>query len=141
MAINTNKYEFTSYTPAYLNYVMDPMVLELFNNSLPPEQPDAAAGSAPSEFLPRLQKLTDLGELARVKLAKASQRQCQVGEEVMLRERPLSMEVVGFAAKLAPRYSGPWTIRKKLSPNVYDLQGSHGRRLTKIHIKRFETGQ
>jgi hypothetical protein len=41
----------------------------------------------------------------------------------------------GFAAKLAPKYSGPYTVTKVPSPVVYNLQSPSGQRILRAHIK------
>lgn len=53
----------------------------------------------------------------------------------MCREHPLSVAHKGFAAKLAPKYFGPWTVSRIVSLLVYDLRNTHGRTLRRIHIK------
>lgn len=53
----------------------------------------------------------------------------------MRKEHPLSSADKGFAAKLAPKYSGPYTVIKVRSPVVYDLRDEHGRKVYRIHIK------
>lgn len=94
-----------------------------------------------------MNKLRDAHELARIHLARSATRQAQhynlrhrewfphVGDKVMRCEYPLSVAAKGITVKLAPRYSGPWTIEKRRSTQVYDLRGEKGRRLRRIHVK------
>jgi hypothetical protein len=58
-----------------------------------------------------------------------------VEDKVFKKDNPLSSAVKGFAAKLAPKYSGPFTVCKVWSPVVYDLKTGTGATLRKIHIK------
>jgi hypothetical protein len=51
------------------------------------------------------------------------------------RDHPLSSGAKGFAAKLAPKYSGPYTVTKVLSPVVYNLQSPSGQKILRAHIK------
>lgn len=53
----------------------------------------------------------------------------------MKKEHPLSSAIKGFAAKLAPKYSGPYTVTRKHSPVVYDLVGQNNRKIQRVHIK------
>ncbi|MGH0159284.1 UNVERIFIED_CONTAM: hypothetical protein FKN15_038408 [Acipenser sinensis] len=45
----------------------------------------------------------------------------QVGDKVWVRDHPMSDAKVGFAAKLAPKWRGPATIKKRLGPVNYQL--------------------
>ncbi|MGH0161471.1 UNVERIFIED_CONTAM: hypothetical protein FKN15_067801 [Acipenser sinensis] len=45
----------------------------------------------------------------------------QVGDKVCIRDHPMSDAKVGFAAKLAPKWRGPATIKKRLGPVNYQL--------------------
>ncbi|KAJ8949765.1 hypothetical protein NQ314_008118 [Rhamnusium bicolor] len=93
------------------------------------------------------EKLKETFQLVRVNLARAFTSQghyynlrrrewrCRVGDRVMKRDNPLSSAVRNFAAKLAPKYSGPYTVTKVWSPVVYDLKSDTGRKYARIHIK------
>ncbi|KAJ8937207.1 hypothetical protein NQ314_012004 [Rhamnusium bicolor] len=95
----------------------------------------------------RLEKLKETFQLVRVNLARAFTSQghyynlrrrewrCRVGDRVMKRDNPLSSAVRNFAAKLAPKYSGPYTVTKVWFPVVYDLKSDTGRKYARIHIK------
>jgi transposase InsO family protein len=95
----------------------------------------------------RLRLLKDTFELVRVNLARAFAKQskyynlrhrewrCHLGDRVLKRDHPLSSGAKGSAAKLAPKYSGPYTITKVLSPVVYNLQSPSGRKILRAHIK------
>lgn len=58
-----------------------------------------------------------------------------MGDKVFRREVVLSSAEKGFAAKLAPKYSGPYTVTKVVSPVVYNLKNISGKVLRRIHIK------
>jgi hypothetical protein len=95
----------------------------------------------------RLRLLKDTFELVRVNLARAFAKQskyynlrhrewrCHLGDRVLKRDHPLSSGAKSFAAKLAPKYSGPYTITKVLSPVVYNLQSPSGQKILRAHIK------
>ncbi|KAJ8910889.1 hypothetical protein NQ315_014217 [Exocentrus adspersus] len=93
-----------------------------------PEGPPEEDKEIPTAHTERLQKLQEVYELVRVNLAQAFTSQshyynlrrrewrCHVGDRVMKRENPLSSAAKGFAAKLAPKYSGPYTVTAVASP-------------------------
>jgi transposase InsO family protein len=95
----------------------------------------------------RLRLLKDTFELVRVNLARAFAKQskhynlrhrewrCHLGDRVLKRDHPLSSGAKGFAAKLAPKYSGPHTVTKVLSPVVYNLRSPSGQKILRVHIK------
>ena len=57
----------------------------------------------------------------------------------MKREHYLPSAAKGFAAKLAPKYSGPYTINRVTSLVVSDLKTTAGKIITKVHIKDLKT--
>lgn len=146
LAINTCRHDSTGYTPAYLNFGRElriPTMLTTMENA----ESETNDNTISKVHLERMEKLHESQELARLNIARAAKRQAhhynlrrrdwqpRVGEKVMRREHPLSTAVKGFSAKLAPRYSGPWTVVKSHSPQVHDLRGVQGRRLCRIHVK------
>jgi transposase InsO family protein len=151
-AINSSRHDSTGFSPAFLNFgrEMDPPK-PLYRDPVSREiVQDSPTGEETADFTDqtaRLQKLKDIYELVRINLGRAFSTQsrqynlrrrewrCHVGDKVMKKENPLSSAVKGFAAKLAPKYSGPYTVSKVLSPVVYDLKTSTGATLRKIHIK------
>lgn len=60
---------------------------------------------------------------------------CRVGDQVMHREHQLSSASKGIAARLSPKYSGPFTVVKVHPSVVYDIKTGNGRRLRRVHIK------
>jgi hypothetical protein len=95
----------------------------------------------------RLRLLKDTFELVRVNLARTFAKQskyynlrhrewrCHPGDRVLKRDHPLSSGAKGFAAKLVPKYSGPYTVTNVLSPVVYNLQSPSGQKILRAHIK------
>lgn len=114
---------------------------------LPGEYHQANQRGGTTDHLEHLEKLREAQELARIHLSHTSTRQseyfnrrhrdweCQIGDRVMRREHPLSAAGRGYAAKLAPKYSGPWTVENRVSRLVYNLRKERGRRLHHIHVK------
>jgi len=140
-AYNTAVHDATGYTPAYLNYgreLASPAETEEQNTT--PETPDAMH-----------QKLQEAYELVRVNLAEAFQCQRkyydlrrrawkpQLGEWVLKREHPLSKKADAFNAKLAPKYGGPFEVRKYVSPVIVDLRSKRGKWVRHVHIQDLKT--
>lgn len=147
-AINTAKHESTGFSPAYLNFGREPEIPNAVyrrtdrNNEIVTD--DEGQVRAQSEHL---RTLKEVYELVRVHLARAQATQshhydlrrrewrCRLGDQVMKREHTLSSADKGVAAKLSPKYSGPYTVVKVHSPVVYDLKAENGRKLNRLHIK------
>jgi hypothetical protein len=95
----------------------------------------------------RLRLSKDTFELVRMNLACAFAKQskyynlrhrewrCHLGDRVLKRDHPLSSGAKGLAAKLVPKYSGPYTITKVVSPVVYNLRSPSGQKILRAHIK------
>jgi hypothetical protein len=137
-AFNTSRHESTRNTPALLNFGRELVV------------PNAVHRPAPGNAVhhsERLRLLKDTFELVRVNLARVFAKQgkyynlrhrewrCHPGDHVLKRDHPLSSGAKGFAAKLSPKYSGPYTVTKVLSPVVYNLQSPSGQKILRAHIK------
>lgn len=61
--------------------------------------------------------------------------QFSVGDRVWKRNYVLSNALQGFNAKLAPKYVGPFVIKKKISPLTYELTDNSDRSLGIWHVK------
>lgn len=149
-AINTSRQESTGFSPAFLNFGRELEVPKaIYRNSVSDDPEPGPAGTRSDAKLhtDRLLRMQEIFELVRVNLARAFTTQshhynlrrrewrCHIGDQVMKREVHLSSAEKGFAAKLAPKYSGPYTVTKVISPVVYELKGGAGRKLKRVHIK------
>lgn len=136
-AYNVARHEATGYTPAYLNHGREPAYPH-------PEDRRHAPNPAPHATRRRLEEAF---EVVRIHRARAFQKQeaqynlrrrnwrPQVGEKVWKRDYPLSKKSTGFNAKLAPRYTGPFTVGRIISPVVVDLRDTRGRWHRHIHVQ------
>lgn len=62
-------------------------------------------------------------------------RAFRVGDLVLKRRHVLSSAAQNFAAKLAPKFHGPFRIERVLSPLVYELEAADGFAGGKVHIQ------
>lgn len=58
-----------------------------------------------------------------------------MGDWVWRKTHLLSKKADSFNAKLAPKYSGPYEVRRVISPVIVDLRNKQGKWLRHIHIQ------
>ena len=59
---------------------------------------------------------------------------CKVGEQVLLKTFPQSKASVGFSAKPAPLFLGPFKIAEFLSPVIVSLRDPSDGSLARAHV-------
>lgn len=148
-AINTARHDSTGYSPAFLNFgreLMGPKSL-YHRFTIPKKAPGEPSSADRITHSQRFTKLQDIFELVHINLSHAFSVQqhhynlrrrpwqCHLGDQVLKRDNPLSSAAKGFAAKLAPKYTGPYTVIKVVSPTVYHLKDGQGKRYLRTHIK------
>ena len=57
------------------------------------------------------------------------------GDLVLARNRALSSKEKQFAAKLSPKFTGPYLVSKVLSPVVYEISDLTHKYIGKSHLK------
>ena len=95
----------------------------------------------------RMLALPDVQQIAADNASKAQKRQSRyynasrrevrynLGDKVWKRNRVLSSALQGVAAKLAPKFAGPYTIAAQLGPNVYEVVDQDGKSSGKVHVE------
>jgi len=128
-AYNTARHDTTNYTPAFLNYGR-----ELHG----PHPEDRRRNRDPVAPDVNRRRLEEAQKVVRASLTRAFQRQAHhydlrrrawrpsIGDAVWKRTHPLSSKKDVINAKLLPKYIGPLTVRKIISPVIVDLQSPQG---------------
>jgi transposase InsO family protein len=145
-AIRTATHEVIGHSPYFANFGREHV---LFGNQLgvPPtdnevlEDPDRSANRPEPKVFETLRK-DILSRLARAYEKNAKQYNLRrrpldfkQGDLVWKRNYVLSDATRNFTAKLAPKYVGPFTIKRKLSPWTYELMNDNNTSLGTWHIK------
>jgi len=98
-------------------------------------------------------KLKAVFEIVRRNMEKASQDQARqynlrrrqwtqaVGDVVCAKEHHLSRATEGFAAKLAPRYEGPYQVVDFVSPVICKIRHTHSKKERIVHVGELKQQQ
>jgi transposase InsO family protein len=137
-AYNSIPHDATGFSPAYLNYGRE---------IAPPNPADRSINGAALPQAIWKKRMDEAFELVRINLARAFQRQAPhynlrrrhwipaVGEKVWKREHVFSNKASGVNAKLAPKYSGPFTVGRVVTPVIVDLRDQRGKWIRHIYVK------
>lgn len=144
-ALRTAKHESTGYSPAFLNFGRELSAVndnaDIDNSS--GQVPEVETASSHGKKLEDLRKLYNtVDKKLRESHAKNAARynlrrrplQFEEGSQVWKRNFPQSDAPNYFSAKLAPRYTGPFTIMKKISPVIYQLADEEGKSIGRWHV-------
>lgn len=137
--------ETANYSPAYLTFGRELNATgEGFNLLKDWEQIPVEREETP--HLKTLENLTNIYKVVKKNIEKSHQKNekyynlrrrevtFKVGEQVLKRHFIQSNAANFFASKLAPRYTGPFKIKQKLTPNVYELEDPGGKSLGNWHV-------
>ena len=131
-------------TPAFLNFDRNPRSIPNLRQQL--ENDDLVEIGDSKVWADRLNGLPTIYDLVQKQLQLANDKQAKyynknrrdlsfvVGDLVVRRNHILSAAAQNFAAKLAPKFTGPCLVKKVLSPVVYELGDVDSHRISKVHI-------
>lgn len=144
-AYNTAFHSSLGTSPAFLNLgrELEPVnsLSRRSNNAVEVDKDDTA------EWSERMKKLKILRDWVIENLNKAYEKQSKhynlrrrdrkfrVGETVLKRQHVLSSAAQNIATKLAPKFHGPFTISRVISPTVYEIARPDGSNVGKVHIQ------
>lgn len=145
LAINTSISESTGYSPAYLVQGREPRLPKaLYDETL---TGTGAAKCSPKE---RADELQEIFKIVRHQLGKAAQDQRRhynlrrrswkpkIGDLVLVKNHPLSKAAENFAAKLAPKYVGPFEVMNFKSPVIVELRGTGRNDVKTAHLSEIK---
>jgi len=141
LAVNTSVSETTGYTPTYLVQGKEPRLPNTLFNEV--TIGTGALNEAPAE---KEERLHTVFGIVRNNMARCSVEQARhynlrrrewhppVGTLVWLKQHHLSKAVDSFAAKLAPKFDGPYLIKSYQSPVIVRLKKADEKKLRSAHI-------
>lgn len=143
-ALRTATHETTGYSPAYLTFGRELSIMgdshEIHQNQTRPEIADHRLYGKKLEELQDIYKevSTKLREkhditTHRYNLRRRPTEEYKENDLVWKKNFALSNAANYFSAKLSPRYVGPYTIKKRISPLVYELKDDQGKSLGNWH--------
>lgn len=145
LAINTAISESTGYSPAYLVQCREPRLPKsLYDETVP------GTGNTRKTPEERVSELREVFQIVRKRMSQAAEEQRRhynlrrrpwkpvVGETVLVKQHPQSKAIDQFAAKLAPKYDGPFDIIDFVSPVIVRLQGPDKRSTKLAHLSELK---
>jgi len=141
LAVNSSISDTTNFSPIFLMQGREPrMPKELYEEKL------RGNGNTPEDFTIKATKMKEIFEVVKMNAERTTADQMRhynlrrrewrpaLGSLVLVKQHQLSRGVDGFAAKLAPKYDGPFRVLKFISPNIVRIQrpGERKRKMANI---------
>lgn len=129
LAINTSVSESTGYSPAFLTQGREPRLPKALYDEV-----TIGTGAENPDPVNRSKNLKEIFEIVKRNLIQSSVEQQRhynlrrrqwkprIGDLVLLKQHPLSKACDNFAAKLAPKFEGPYYVNKFISPVIVELR-------------------
>ncbi|KAM8702586.1 hypothetical protein ACLKA7_001922 [Drosophila subpalustris] len=128
LAINSSKSDSNGFSPAYLVQGREPRLPGMLYHEVTP-----SLGTEAPQPNDKARHLQEIFKVAKENMQRATAEQSRhynlrrrewkpaLGDLVLLRQHHLSKAVEGFAAKLAPRYDGPYKVVTFMPPNIHAI--------------------
>ena len=142
LAINSSRSDSTGYSATFITQGREPRLPKaLFD--------EKTLGTGRNNTTTKT-KFEEIFEIVKLNLGKAATTQARhynlrrrswkprVGQWVMLKQHHLSKATDNFAAKLAPKFDGPYQILDFMSPVIVKLQSGDGKTLKTAHIQQLK---
>lgn len=145
LAVNTSVSESSGYSPAYLTQGREPRLPKALYDEV-----TVGTGSRNPNPDERAKELQEVFKIVRNNLTRVSQDQRRhynlrrrnwkpkIGDLVLVRQHPLSRAVDNFAAKLAPKYGGPYLVENFVCPVIVRLRGENTRETRTAHLSELK---
>lgn len=146
-AYNTAIHDTTGASPAYLNYGRHPKLPGSLRQREDLQCLQYLDKEALAVWKERMDDLYDFYDVVSSRVRKAQIRQAkyfnkkhrevvfEIGDIVLKRNRILSSAANKIAAKLAPKYNGPFVVTNRISANIYELRDRQGNESGQVHVK------
>ena len=141
LAINTAQSEATGYSAAFLVQGREPRLPRALYDEV------TLGGGSDEPHHRKSERLKEIFKLARHHQQLAHQQQAKyynlrrrdwkpnIGQRVLIRDHPLSKAIDQFAAKLAPKYTGPYIVINFISPVIIEAQLEGTRKTRRAHLQ------
>uniref|UniRef100_A0A034W800 RNA-directed DNA polymerase n=1 Tax=Bactrocera dorsalis TaxID=27457 RepID=A0A034W800_BACDO len=145
LAVNSSISASTGYSPAFLVQGREPRLPNALFDEV-----NIDTGMMPTTAEEKYNRMQEAFRIVRQNMERASTDQARhynlrrrkwtpaIGELVLAKEHHLSKAADGFAAKLAPKYDGPYKILRYISPVIVHVQKIDGGKEKTVNISELK---
>ena len=147
-ALNTSKHASTGFTPAFLNFGRKLEPIQTFNKDL--INAEERESQEIGKWVGRLNRFKIIKDEVQKNLEVANERQAkyynlrrrpisyEIGEQILRSEKTLSNKADNIAKKFNKNFEGPFFIKTKISPTIYEIKNKKGKSLGNWNVKDIE---
>ena len=144
-ALNTSKDASTGITPAFLNFGRKLEPIQTLKKDL--INIEKIESQEVGKWVERQNRLKIIKDEVQKNLELANERQAkyytlrrrpisyEIGEQVLRSEKTLSNKADNIAKKLNKKFEGPFFIKTKISPTIYEIKNRKGKSLGNWNVK------
>lgn len=145
LAMNSCISETTGHSPAYIIQCREPRLPNILYDEV-----TNGTGTTGKSSEERAEELRDVFKMVRQRIGQAGEQQRRyynlrrrqwkpaVGDWVWVRQHPLSKAIESFAAKLAPKYDGPYEVMGYTSPVIVNVRGQQRNDVRRAHLSELK---